>query len=221
MRRLVLSVLVCGLLALPATAQTVQNGSFENGIPIPAQFVTLNGGDPASILNWTVVGPTGAIDYVDSTLWTASAGQRSLDLNGFPGPGGIEQQIPGTTPGQAYVVTFDMAGNPWVAMGNPPGPTTMTMDVSAIGAGTQTQSFTFDTTGHNFVSMGWETMQFAFTADASSMLLRFMSTTSNVGNPGYGPALDNVDLNVVPLPGAILLGMLGLGAVGVKLRRFA
>jgi choice-of-anchor C domain-containing protein len=220
MRRLLLSVLLCGLLALPATAQTVQNGSFETGVPIPAQFLTLNGGDSASITNWTVVGPVNAIDYVDSTLWTASDGVRSLDLNGFPGPGGVEQVL-NTIVGQAYTVTFDMAGNPWPAMGHPPGPTTMTMDVSAIGIGTQTQSYSFDTTGHNFTSMGWETMQFAFTADAANTTLRFLSTSSADNNPGYGPTLDNVSLNVVPLPGAILLGMLGLGAAGVKLRRFA
>lgn len=219
MRRLLLSALVCGLLALPATAQ-VQNGSFETGVPIPGLFITLNGGDAASIANWVVIGPPNAIDYVNSTLWTASDGVRSLDLNGFPGPGGVEQIIT-TTPGQAYTVTFDMAGNPWPAMGNPPGPTLMTMDVSAIGTLTQTQSYSFDTTGHNFGSMGWETMQFAFTADAASTTLQFMSTTSARDNPGYGPALDNVSLNVVPLPGALLLGFLGFGAAGWKLRRFA
>jgi hypothetical protein len=33
--------------------------------------------------------------------------------------------------------------------------------------------------------------------------------------------LDNVELSQVPVPGAVLLGFLGLGAAGVKLRRFA
>ncbi|MBN1510005.1 MAG: choice-of-anchor C family protein [Sedimentisphaerales bacterium] len=217
MRRLLLSALVCGLLTLPATADLVQNGSFETGVAVPSgSYLSLDAGDSTSITGWTVVGTGGdVIDYING-LWTASDGTRSLDLNGAPGPGGVAQ-ILSTTAGETYIVTFDMAGNPWPAMGNP-GPTTMTMDVSA---GTTTDSFTFDTTGHNFTSMGWETKEFVFTADSSSTTLLFMSTTSNVNNPGYGPALDNVSVNLVPIPGAVLLGMLGLGAAGVRLRRFA
>jgi len=42
-----------------------------------------------------------------------------------------------------------------------------------------------------------------------------------VGIPGFDLG-DNVDaLDVVPIPGAVLLGMLGLSVAGIKLRRFA
>lgn len=34
-------------------------------------------------------------------------------------------------------------------------------------------------------------------------------------------AIDNLQVAQVPIPGAVLLGMLGLGAAGIKLRRFA
>ena len=37
----------------------------------------------------------------------------------------------------------------------------------------------------------------------------------------YDIAIDNLEVVPVPAPGAILLGILGLGAVGVKLRKFA
>jgi hypothetical protein len=39
------------------------------------------------------------------------------------------------------------------------------------------------------------------------------------GTPDY-LALD-LSINVVPVPGAVLLGMIGLGATGLKLRRYA
>lgn len=43
-------------------------------------------------------------------------------------------------------------------------------------------------------------------------------TFSGIGGDNVGLLLDNV--SVVPVPGAILLGMLGLSAVGIKLRKF-
>lgn len=42
-------------------------------------------------------------------------------------------------------------------------------------------------------------------------------TTNNL----TGWALDNLEYTVVPVPGAVLLGILGLGAAGIKLRKFA
>ena len=39
--------------------------------------------------------------------------------------------------------------------------------------------------------------------------------------PASGVEVDHLQYGVVPVPGAILLGMIGLGAVGVKLRKFA
>ena len=41
------------------------------------------------------------------------------------------------------------------------------------------------------------------------------------GNGLTGWALDNLEYTVVPVPGAFLLGIFGLGAAGVKLRKFA
>jgi len=104
-----------------------------------------------------------------------------------------------------------MAGNP------DGGPTIKTMDVSAIGGTTQTQAFSFDITGKSRAQMGWTPHEWTFVADADLTTLRFMSTT--IDTPGWGPALDMV--SVVPVPAAVLLGMLGLGAAGLKLRKLA
>ena len=49
-----------------------------------------------------------------------------------------------------------------------------------------------------------------------------LSTTGGWFSAGaYSTEAGSVDASVVPVPGAVLLGILGLGAVGVKLRKFA
>ena len=49
-----------------------------------------------------------------------------------------------------------------------------------------------------------------------------LSTTGTWFNQGpYATTAGSVDASIVPVPGAVLLGILGLGAVGVKLRKFA
>ncbi len=213
MKQIIFVGIVCAFVALPATADLVTNGSFESGLA-PGTHITLPEGS-TEIDGWTVIGSgvtlaSDSIDYIGTT-WEASEGNRSLDLNGYFGTGGVQQVIT-TTPGDTYVVTFDMAGNP------DNGPTIKTMDVLAIGTTTQSQSYSFDITGKTRSAMGWLPMQFVFTADTDSTTLQFMSTVTGSQN-AWGPALDNV--NVVPVPGAVLLGMLGMGVAGAKLRRRA
>ena len=198
---------------ISAQADLIQNGSFEVG-PSPGAHLTLSAGSTA-IAGWTVVGAglksSEDIDYIGTT-WVASDGSRSLDLNGYYKTGGIEQGFD-TMIGQAYLVTFDMAGNP------DPCPTVKTMQVSAIGAATQAADFSFDITGRSRTAMGWTTMEWTFIADAPYTTLQFMSTVSGEGLDAWGPALDNVHVSAVPVPGAALLGVMGLGLAKWKLHR--
>jgi choice-of-anchor C domain-containing protein len=165
------------------------NGSFEQGPDLGPSggVLSLNPGD-TSITGWTVT--QAQIDYVSSQFWQASDGARSLDLDGTPGNGGIQQTI-ATTPGTTYAVSFDMAGNPGGL------PTVKTMAVRAAG---QSATFSFDTTGTSFANMGWVTHTWSFVANSTSTTLEFDSADADGG--AYGATLDNVSVvstsNILP-----------------------
>src|ERR1700693_1811549 len=174
---------------IPAEANLLVNGSFETG-PNPGSFTNLALGSTA-ITGWTV--SLGNIDY-SASLWVAADGSRSLDLEGSAGtcdlatpncPGGIAQSF-ATTPGQEYMVTFDLAGNLLNF------PVIKTVRVSAAG---QSQDFTFNITGHTTTSMGWTLDSWTFTASGSMTTLEF--DTADTPPTGWGPALDNVSVNAI------------------------
>jgi choice-of-anchor C domain-containing protein len=180
---------------IPAKANLVVNGSFEQG-QNPGSYTNLPKGSTA-ITGWRVA--VGNIDYIGS-LWVAADGSRSVDLEGSSGtcdlatpncPGGIAQSF-ATVAGQKYTVKFELAGN------FDKGPVIKTVRVSAAG---QSQNFSFNTKGHSSKSMGWVTDTWTFTASGPTTSLEFDSAD----NPftGWGPVIDNVSVDVAA---AVALG---------------
>jgi len=189
---------ISGLLT-KANANLIVNGSFEVGTD-PGVFLTLPGGSTA-IAGWTTTGVS--TDYI-GTLWVASDGDRSLDLVGSPGLGGVMQTFL-TTPLEDYIVTFDLAGNP-DADGFP----VTSMRVEAAG---QSADFSYNITGKDFQNMGWEPRSWQFTASGNSTTIKFYALDARGSVGQLGTAIDNV--SVVPEPAT--LSLLGLG--GLLLRR--
>jgi len=187
----------------------VLNGSFESPAVVSVDgYVTRTAG--AIFGSWHVGG--NSIDQI-SSFWQSSDGIQSLDLNGAA-QGSVYQDL-ATTPGTSYLFSFAMAGNPF-------GVDAKRMQVNWGGA--QVADLTFDQTGTSETNMNWGYHSYLVNAVSSSTRIEFVSLTGAMdGRKGfaafYGPALDNVKVEVVPIPAAVwLFGSGLLGMVGVTRR---
>ncbi len=194
-----IAIAAMALLAPLAQASTFTNGGFEDS-SFSGTFKTY--GEGTNLGAWSVV--SGSVDLINN-YWTPSEGHYSLDLNGTSA-GSIEQTF-STVAGRVYTVTFDMAGN-----------TDGGGKVKTIFAGDadNTNTFTFNTTGHSKGAMGWETKSFSFTAVDSTSTLSF---SGFAGNKAYGAAIDNITVSSVPEPETYGMLLAGLGLLGMIARR--
>jgi choice-of-anchor C domain-containing protein len=200
------ALLLLALVFAPAGAQAVlitnllTNGGFESGTDPPTDTPsrTLFAGQTSAddITGWTVL--TGSVDWVN-TYWTAEEGERSLDLCGNT-VGAISTTFD-TIPGAIYKVTFYVSGN--FVGGDGTKLLQITADGQYVNIGIPTP------TEWSTESMGWTQIIWTFTADDDSAQLTFAALNNNA----YGPALDNVAVEFVPLPPTALL--LGSGLLGL------
>ena len=174
---------LCDASAAPATVDTtakpcgpnlIANGSFEHGTT-PGSYLTIKMASN-DLDDWSVT--KGTVDVV-GTLWPASDGVRSIDLDGVSF-GAISQNIK-TDPGKTYVVTFDLSGNGY----GPP-----TVKAIRLSAGSDNSRYTFDMTKRPYHSMGWQTHTWRFVAGHKSTTITFESLDTENGY--FGPILDNV-----------------------------
>lgn len=181
------TALAVGLVTSVLTAATAfgafsgfDNGSFESGSYANggSGFQTLSAGN-SNITDWVIT--SGGIDWIGS-YWVASDGSRSIDLNST-GPGTIANTFQ-TTPGNTYVVRFDLSANP------AGGALLATVSVDADATGAAPQQYSFDTAAraNTLGNMKWDERQYVLTATGVSTTITFSSLVAGA----YGPALDNV-----------------------------
>jgi hypothetical protein len=198
-------MIVAGMLALGAGMAQAQvvNGGFEDP---DLGFMSVGPGQTYG--SWTCDGPNG-IEFVEAVPsgqlpgleFSAYEGSYWVDLTGVGAPSGIHQDVV-TTVGQAYEVSFAMAGNPWS------GSQLMRMEV--LWNGTVVGTFEHDTTGHSGADMGW-TLRDVTVVGTGTDRLAFRALS---GATSAGPALDAVSMRpipsaatLVPFAGAMLTAM--------------
>jgi choice-of-anchor C domain-containing protein len=187
MKRMVAAMLVAGTLVLgghDAPAKLIElplvvNGSFEDGPDLGGEAYRAVNSGSRELRGWEVT--RGQIDYI-GPHWQHSHGQRSLDLHGSPGIGGIKQMLP-TRKGRKYRLTFALAGNPNAQVG----PLQYTVAVQAAG---EKAEFSFNAAGRTEKDMGWQTHVWDFVAQADETTLEIYSPMTQA--PFAGPALDDV-----------------------------
>jgi hypothetical protein len=223
--KILLAVSLVGLIALTATgarANLVSNGDFAN---IGNVWVD-NTGDGSD--DWLTGGATAIPDWINvvgfaNEFWVTTPNSYGLsqspgngstyfvDLTGQANDtpyGGIEQTI-ATTPGDKYVLQFDLGSSTlYDSATNPAALTASATGTSLLAS----QLFTLAPTS----SDTWATEKLDFTADSSSTTIEFLGDSS-ITSEYIG--LDNVSVtpatSAVPEPSAwpvILIGLIGLGA---------
>jgi choice-of-anchor C domain-containing protein len=209
------AALLLAAISPAAYANLVVNGSFEAGAPgCIAGATTLSG--------WTVSG--GNIDIVAQSPSCVAApaadGTYFIDLTGSysAGAGTIYQDL-ATAVGQQYELNFSFGGNPeWQPLPSAYANDGPVKALNVLLDGNIAGNYSQDTTGHARSDAGWTSASLFFTATAATTRLAFESLNGASGTV-YGPFLDNVRVNPVPLPAAAWLLLSGLAGVGAMARR--
>jgi hypothetical protein len=151
----------------------VINGDFENS---PSALNIAND----ALVGWTVA--SGPVDNFDPGLLY----ERTVDLNGSPGNGKIEQTVTGLTGGQVYAFQFNYANHSsW---------TTYAYARLLDSTNAKLYEKRVSCKGH-VVHQGWCTLRYFFTAPANGQVKIVFENDETDGNPFYGTNIDNVSIS--------------------------
>jgi hypothetical protein len=193
-KRMVFSALLCVYVVTPAMADIF----FDD---FNSESIGLN---YSSFANWDV--SDGSVDVigVDSSWNWFPAYGRYVDMDGSTGNAGkITTKVSFDLAPGTYTLSFDLAGNQRQGADD-----TVIVQVDMGSLFNRSYTLSASTPFTTFTEM--------FTVGAAtSAKLSF----EGVGGDNVGMLLDNVRLT--PVPGAVLLGMLGLSVAGIRLRKSA
>jgi hypothetical protein len=194
-----LSIMAVGLMMLAGVAGAgpvfFDNFNSENGGNSQLNYTHFQ--------NWTIA--SGAVDLIgvgSSWNWFPAYGLY-VDMDGSIGQAGkmVTSKTISLQPG-SYVLSYELAGNQRGGAGD-------SVDVNVdLGILSVSHSLASDAPFTLFTN--------AFTiSQAQDIQISFAGT----GGDNVGMLLDNVQINAVPAPGALLLGSMGMGLVGWLRRR--
>jgi choice-of-anchor C domain-containing protein len=172
-RTAVVACVLAGVAAPASAAPGRPADGFEQPVVPPGTYVTRTAGETFG--RWTVT--RGSIDQIGRGYWQAADSRQSIDLNGRSA--GTIRTTAATQPSVRYRVSYFLAGNP------AGGPAVKTGRV--LVNGTVRQTFSFDTTGRTFASMGYVRKSFVFVGTGGPATIDFASTS---GPTAYGPVID-------------------------------
>lgn len=210
MKNTIITLASLATLLSSANAYTIFNGGFEDvtGLTGPQGGSAIYRGATLSGWTWTPVNVGGEIDlipYTGAGSPTANAGSGTyyLETALLGSHGVLSQTIFGFTIGQQYELTFDWGNR----IGSNPATSSYDFTVAIDG-----QSFSQSAVNGTQIGMLQETI--AFTASATSATLSLDLKDTNTYTNG---AFDNFVITPVPEPSSSAL--LGLGALGLLIRR--
>ena len=216
MRKLTMICALAVLLVAAGSAQAdLSNGSFETG----------------NLAGWSTAVPSGAsvgiaTSHTDATgAGTGTMSWGSTDGSHFAllkaaGPCSPTQLHQTFEASAGHALTFDYF---WDSQDYSPYNDTATGSLlSGAGTGGPVVSTLFsesvNTDPSDYWGTPWKSVSYDITTAGTYTLL--ITATNGLDNL-YDSYVGVDDVAITPIPGAVLLGMLGLGVAGVKLRKFA
>ncbi len=195
--------LVLGLLSIQTQAMVI-NGSFEDGIFVPAG--SARNISSTGINGWTVL--SNDVEYFSNGFFGLQAqdGNRAIDLTGNDNGFGTLSQVLSTTSGMNYVLRFWLGGSNLFGVYGESGAGPKVK----VNIGGTEKTFV----GSRNAANDWQMQSWFFTASSNSTVLSFTGLQETLC---CYVGLDNVSVSAVSEPGVI--GMLGLGLLGLGLAR--